>query len=322
MPTTDGIRPRDCASCRTVHAALTEHPSPDTLTVAQVAELSGLARRATITHLGHLQEAGLIEADRRTPTGATLEGRPLRPGPKITPAKWAGSAQTRDRACGQLLAAYASIGWTGTASTDVLAGLSGMSVGSVKRHRPHLKADKHLRLTADVRDATNRAGRLRAVDHFTLLPSLGLVVDTPVLPAGAEHTGWWWAAAEDVVQRLRWFTGPAGQSRDDWDRDRWRAVELLAAAMTETCGAGAWTAADWHVYLGPDRPGVARPLSYLRTLIERLPAAPPLSSGPAARATGQRPLLLITCDDCGRAYRSASGSTVCGPCREHGAAAV
>ncbi|MFJ6385902.1 hypothetical protein ACIQI7_38600 [Kitasatospora sp. NPDC092039] len=320
MPTNGEIRPRDCASCRTIHAALTAHPSPDTLTVAQVAELSGLARRATITHLGHLEQAGLIEADRRTPTGATLEGRPLRPGPKITPAKWAGSVQTRDRACGQLLNAYAANGWTGSLADDVLARMSGMSVRNVKRHRPHLKADGHLQLTADVRAATNRAGRLRLTDHYTLRPRLGLVIDTPSLPAGAEHTEWWWAAAEDVVQRLQWYSSRAWQTRPEWERDRHRGVEELARAMERT--AGTWTAADWHAYLGPERPDVSRPLPYLRALIASLPAAPPLSSGPAALATGQRPLLLITCDHCGRAFRSASGNTVCGPCREAGAAAV
>ncbi|MDH6145973.1 hypothetical protein P3T35_008035 [Kitasatospora sp. GP30] len=315
------VHPGDCTSCTALFTQLNQHTDPQSLTVAQLGELAQLGRRATFLHLAHLEARGLIGGDRRTVVEGTSLDRPaFKPHPAATALEWARSIKAPDLACGKLLCAYAAHGWRGQLADKELAAKCGVSVVTVKRHRPHL-GEKGAGLIRFTRDQVNDArGRLRGPDRYALVTGL-VTVKTPKLGKPAGDTAWFAAAAEVLLRDQFWFARRPDQATERWRADWRTGIRILAAAYEKH--ADTWTEADWRAHLRRNAPH-HRPLFHLRQLIDTAdPARPPVSGGAEYTATGTTaPLPLVTCERCEqRAFRpSEPGRTVCGPCREKDAA--
>ncbi|MFK0296896.1 hypothetical protein ACIQU6_41385 [Streptomyces sp. NPDC090442] len=282
------INPDDCANCRTVFGALVDRQKvdPDTpLTTEEIGRIVGLKKRAAQVHLAHLFACGRIDADRRTPLYGMSQ-------PVLFGAQeWAASVLAPDPTCAKCLVALAGIGWEGQVSMEELAGIVGVGLRTIERHRPHLvRADLLAFRAVPVRKNGKNLGR--RPDRFRLMSGL----TAPRLEGAALAAVP--ALADAIVERVRWFTNVTEVER------------ALAARSVAWCLRNGWPEdALLSALDATENRQAYNPSGYLAKLLRKLPTEYVI---PAQQVAAPAPRQTV-CRICRTAVKtSLSGHVLCG----------
>ncbi|MFI5867719.1 hypothetical protein [Streptomyces sp. NPDC051546] len=153
--------------------------------------------------MAHLFSNSRIDADRRTPLGGRTAAQPTLPGA----TEWARSMTVPDPTCGKCLLALALIGWEGEFDSALLAEMTGMSIATMDRHRPHLVEFDLLRFRPSSIPAGGGYFRGRGPSTFTLMSGFFAreLDDAEKLTVPAR--------AHEIVGRVRWFAGASIEER-------------------------------------------------------------------------------------------------------------
>ncbi|MFG2299177.1 hypothetical protein [Streptomyces sp. NPDC048603] len=146
-PAHRAVSPAECGTCAKVLSVLGRADAAPP-TGAALAAAVGLRRRATLVHVAHLVQSGLLEADGRTPTAPPAPA-PVQAGEAVvaTPHDWATTASVTCRQCGRLLLILATLAgreWSVQVTVDELARALGITDRPTREHlaaltgrRPH-----------------------------------------------------------------------------------------------------------------------------------------------------------------------------------------